>query len=307
VAPHELGAQTSGAVGSKRSGRARPRTRTGSVVFEWRVLGLIGIATGLVAVALLGPLVGGVVEYRVSETVRNQAIGLDAVSLCLVAPLSIVAAALVARRLPLGSVLGLGIGAYTSYMFVQYVVGPDYAHLPGNNERLFPLALVLFVCGWWVALSAWRSIGDEELPLSERQTRLVGRYVLPLLALLAFGRYLPTLADWMSSTPTDKGYLSAPNFGWAIALLDLGVFLPLTVTACVALLRRRAWAAKALYAVTGWFGLVGPAVAAMAITMVENGDPNASTGNAVLMSVLGLAFLALSLVVYRPLLRHRDG
>lgn len=61
------------------------------------------------------------------------------------------------------------------------------------------------------------------------------------------------------------------------------------------------------YTVTGWFGLVGPAVAAMAITMVANGDPNASTGTALFMSLLGLSFLALSLVVYRPLLRHRDG
>jgi hypothetical protein len=29
----------------------------------------------------LGPLVTGVVEYRVTETLRNQTIGLDAVSL----------------------------------------------------------------------------------------------------------------------------------------------------------------------------------------------------------------------------------
>lgn len=265
------------------------------------------IAFGLVAVAALGPLVSGVIDYRVTETLRNQTIGLDAVSLFVVAPLALTAAVLVGRGRLLGSVLALGIGAYTAYMFVQYILGPDYADLPGNNERLFPLALLLFVCGWAVAFSAWRSIGNQALPLSERRARLVGRYVLPLLALAAFGRYLPTLADWMSSAPKDGVYAAGPSFGWVIALLDLGIFLPLTVSACVGLHRRRPWAAKALYTVTGWFGLVGPAVAAMAITMAVNNDPNGSTGNAVFMSVLGFAFLVLGLVIYQPLLRRSHG
>jgi hypothetical protein len=52
--------------------------------------GLVGIALGLAAVALLGPLATGLVSYRVSETLRDQTIGLDAVSLFVVAPLSVV-------------------------------------------------------------------------------------------------------------------------------------------------------------------------------------------------------------------------
>ena len=47
------------------------------------VAALVAIAAGLVAVALLGPLTGGPVEYHVSETLRNQTIGLDATSLFL--------------------------------------------------------------------------------------------------------------------------------------------------------------------------------------------------------------------------------
>ncbi len=274
---------------------------------RWLAAGLAAIAFGMIAVAVLGPLVTGVIEYRVTETLRNQTIGLDAVSLLVVSPLALTTAVLVARGRVIGSVIAVAIGAYTAYMFMQYVLGPDYAHLPGNNQRVFPLALFLFVCGWAVALSAWRSIGDRELTLPERRARVIGRYALPLLALVAFGRYLPALTDWMSSTPKDKVYLAGPSFGWTIALIDLGIFLPFTVAACVGLNRRRPWATKALYAVTGWFGLVGPAVAAMAITMAVKNDPNGSTGNAVFMSVLGLAFLTLALVVYRPLVRDRRG
>jgi hypothetical protein len=192
-------------------------------------------------------------------------------------------------------------------MFLQYVVGPDYAHLPGNNERLFPLVLFLFAAGWIVVLAAWSTIDVERLPDSARRDRLIGRFLLPVLALVAFSRYVPQLMDWMSSSPEDKNYLAGPSFSWAIAMLDLGVFLPATVATCVGLVRGTRWAQKALCTVVGWFGLVGPAVAAMAITMYVNDDPIASGGNTVFMIVLGLAFLTLAVFVYWPLLRGRAG
>jgi hypothetical protein len=188
-------------------------------------------------------------------------------------------------------------------MLIQYVVGPDYTHLPGNDERLFPLMLILFALGWSVALSAWRAIDVTRLPRSERRQRLLARAVLPALACAAFLRYLPALADATSGAPQAQGYLAGPGFFWAIALLDLGVFLPLTVAACVGARRRLPWAPKALYAVVGWFGLVGPAVAAMGIAMKLNDDPTASTGNVVFMAALGLAFAACAVWVFRPLFR----
>ncbi|MDQ3888999.1 MAG: hypothetical protein M3312_00395 [Actinomycetota bacterium] len=274
---------------------------------RWLALGLLVIAAGLTAVALVGPLVAALVDYRVTETLRNQTIGLDAVSLFVVAPLALLAAFLVVRGHVAGPVLALAIGAYTAYMFVQYVLGPDYAHMRGNNERLFPLALLLFAAGWAVALTAWQAIDVERLPRSPRRDRLVGRVVLPVLALAVFGRYVPSLIDWMSSSPADKNYLAGPSFSWAIALLDLGVFLPLTAAACVGLIRGACWGQKALYAVAGWFGLVGLAVAAMANAMYVKDDPVASGANTVFMSVLGGLFLVLAVYLYRPLLAPRDA
>src|SRR3954464_15887022 len=111
----------------------RPRTAlpSGSEAFaawarRWLALGLLVIAAGLAAVALLGPLATGIIDYRVTETLRNQTIGLDAVSLFLVAPLSVFAALRVRGGYLVGPALALGIGTYTSYMAVQYIVGPDY-------------------------------------------------------------------------------------------------------------------------------------------------------------------------------------
>ena len=52
---------------------------------------------------------------------------------------------------------------------------------------------------------------------------------------------------------------------------------------------------KQLYLAIGWFGLVGPAVAAMALGMYVSDDPNASAGSTVFMAALGLSFAALAL------------
>lgn len=287
-----------------------PSTRTRDAI-ETRTQGQVGVAVGLIAigvglaiVALLGPLATEVIDYHTTETLRNQTIGLDAVSLFVVAPLSVMAALLVLRAHVAGHALALGIGAYTTYMLVQYILGPEYERLPGNNELLFPLFLVLFALGWIVALAAWNRLDAARLPRSRRRDRLVGKLVLPLLAFLAFFRYLPALPDWMSANPEDSGYLAGPTFSWAIAMLDLGVFLPATVAACVGLVCGTPWAHKALYTVVGWFGLVGPAVAAMAITMYLKDDPNASGGNVVFMTALGLAFAVFALFVFKPLFRQ---
>ncbi len=264
-------------------------------------LGLFAIAMGLGIVAVLGPLMSGAIDYRVTETLRNQTIGLDAVSLFVVVPLSVAAGLLVLRRHMAGPALALAVGAYTSYMFLQYILGPEYLLRPGNNELLFPLELVLFALGWLVAIAAWNAFGSERLPATPRRHRAIARFALPLLAFVAFSRYVPALVDVMSASPTDPGYRAGPTFFWAIATLDLGVFLPATVAACIGLARRAPWAHKALYTVVGWFGLVGPAVAAMAITMYVNDDPNASGSATVFMTALGVVFAAFALYLYRPL------
>ena len=263
--------------------------------------GLVALALGLALVSLLGPLVTGLVEYHVTETLLNQTIGLDAVSLLVVAPLAVLTAVLVARDHVAGPVLAIALGAYTTYMFLQYILGPDYLGLPGNNQILFPLYLALFTGGWAIALAGWNAADLERLPRSPRRDRVVGRFVLPALAFLVFFRYVPALADTMSADPQGAEYLAGPTFFWAIAMLDLGVFLPATVVACVGLARGAPWAHKALYAVVGWFALVGPAVAGMALTMYVNDDPNASGAGVVFMTALGLAFAVVAVVLLRPL------
>src|SRR4051794_26425784 len=220
---------------------------------RWLGVCLLGVAASLTAVSVLGPLVAGVIHWRIGPTILSQLYGLDTVSLAVVAPLAAVAGALSLRGKPLGALLGVGPAAYAVYMVPQYLLGPDYAHVAGDNERWFPLLLMVFVLGVVAAGLAWTERLMPALGGSARIEFLAGRRLLPAAATVVFIRYVPTLADWMSATPTAKDYIAGPSFSWTIALLDLGLALPATVAVCIGYRSGVPWARRGLYALTSWF------------------------------------------------------
>jgi hypothetical protein len=134
---------------------------------RWLACGLLLIAFGLATVALLGPLATGAVDYRVTETLRNQTIGLDAASLLVVAPLATAAALLVRRGHVADKALALGIGAYTSYMVLQYAVGPQYESCPATTSGSFRSA----PCSSPVAGSSRWRLGALSTPPASRCSR----------------------------------------------------------------------------------------------------------------------------------------
>jgi hypothetical protein len=286
--------------------KVRGTTAAPAAGYGWLGIGLLGLGVGLAVLSALGPLLLGVIDYRVTETYRNETIGLDAVSLALVAPAAIAVGVLALRRHASAPVLALGPAAYSAYMLVQYVLGPQYLRLPGNNERFFPLYLALFVLASAIGIRAWNSIDRGRLPaLDARRARLLGRFVLPLVAVAVFARYIPALLDATSRKPTAADYSAGPTFFWTIALLDIGIGLPTLVVACFGLLHGRAWAPKALWIVVAWLALVVPAVAGMATAMYINDDPNASLSLLAIMGGLAIGLVALAVFVFRPLFTAR--
>jgi hypothetical protein len=79
-------------------------------VDHWLGAGLIALGAGLAVNSVLGPLAFGIVDYPLSETLRNQTLGVEAVSLLVVAPLSVVIGVL-ARRGHRAAPYGVGIRA----------------------------------------------------------------------------------------------------------------------------------------------------------------------------------------------------
>jgi hypothetical protein len=262
--------------------------------------GLIALGIGLAVNSLMGPFGFGAVDYPLSETLHNQTIGLDAVSLLLVTPVSLAVGILARRGHRAAPYVAVSIGAYTAYMFVQYIVGPSYLSYP----RILPLQLSLFVLGWAVAFRAWYISRSTEPLLTPG--RLSRRHAIALFAFAGFVilRYAPALGGVVAGDPIPPDAVGDPAMFWTIVLMDLGIFVPLSLAAGVGLHRGRMWAPGALYAAAGWFLLVTTAVAAMAITMLVNDDPHAAAGQVVMFAVTELLVIAYVTVLYRPLLRR---
>ena len=84
----------------------------------------------------------------------------------------------------------------------------------------------------------------------------------------------------------------------------LGIVVPAAIVSGIALLRATRWARKAAYAVIAWFSLVPASIAAMAVTMVVNDDPNADTATTWVFVVAAALFTAGAAVLFRPLFHH---
>jgi hypothetical protein len=261
------------------------------------------LAAGLALNTALGPLGLDVIGYGLSESLHNQLVGLDGASLLLVVPVTAAAGVLAWRGRAAGPVLALGAATYTSYMFVQYLIGPGYERYPGA----LTLHLGLFVLGGVITVAAWSDLRPTELPaMTERQRRARARVLVGLAAFVVL-RYLPPILGSFSSEPLTDEFRDEPAFFWTILLMDLGIVVPCALAASVVVRRGGAVAGKALYATVGWFALVPPSVAAMALTIVVNDDPNASAASMVLFVAAAIVFAAFATRVFRPLLGSQRG
>ena len=271
--------------------------------FAWLVSGLCILAAGLVLNTALGPLFSGAIRYHYAESLTNQGIAVDAVAL-IAALIAIVAALLVRKQRPAGPVLAFVPATFAAYMAPQYIVGPDYLGLPGNNEQFFLLHIALLVVATAVILTAWRSIDPDLLvPRSTPSDRRRSWVMVGLAAFIALGRWLPSVLDLMSGQPSLPEYLDNPTAHLLIGTLDLGLVVPAALAAAIGLRVGARWGRTAAYALIGWFALVPASVAAMSITMQINNDPNADPVMTALFLTAAFAFSAGALLLYRPLFR----
>ena len=156
----------------------------------WLVYALFTLSAGLVVNTVLGPLLTGTITYHYSESLINQATALDAVALA-AATVAVLAAVLVIRGHRAGPVLAFIPATLTAYMAPQYVIGPDYLGLPGNNEQYFLLHLGMFILGLAVIVTAWGAVDRERLaPQGRASDRRRMWVMLGVAAFIALGAVL---------------------------------------------------------------------------------------------------------------------
>jgi hypothetical protein len=266
--------------------------------------GLLALAAVIATIAVLGPFLANVIRYRTSATTLNQIIGGDAAALLVMAPICVIAGVLALRAHPAAPVLALAPACYAVYTYTQLIVGQEYLRLPGNNERFFPLLLGGFLLGGAIAVAAWTAIDPLRLPAPGNGLRRLTVAVLAAVAVFLVGQHLPSLVDALRDTPTVVGYVSSPTPFWLVKLMDLGIVVPLAGATAIGLARGRPWARRSAFAILGAYTLLGASVAGMAITMLINGDPDASAGITAGFILFTLAFAALTGAQYRALARH---
>ena len=258
----------------------------------WQLL----LSAVLLLNSLLGPLVLGVVSYPITGSTENQLIGLELVTLFLVVPWAAVAGVAALRGHASAPVLGFAPAAYAAYMFVQYVLGPEY-----DRSSVTVLAQVgIFVLAAGLTVASWSLSQATPVPVLRAAQRTRNGWGLLALAAFVLLRYTGTIRGAFSGEPLGAELAEEPTFFWSIVLLDLGIVVPCTVAAGVALLRGASVGRRALYAVVGWFALVPPSVASMALVMWVRDDPHASLATVVLLGVASIAFGAFAWHTLRP-------
>jgi hypothetical protein len=269
-----------------------------------RQLGALGVllilmAIGLVFNALLGPAFGNLMHYPFSATMRSQTIGLELFSLLVLAPLVFWIGLRAWRGHQAAAPLSIGPAAFGVYMYTQYVIGPGYSSYPPQVL----LHLAMFVLSGAILCLAWVQM-HWLAPLAPRAGRLWSA-VLAFLVIFIILRYLDPLVKMvLGGGQMGPEFVADIAMYWTIFFLDLGIIVPLTMATAVGLLQGMPWASRALYAVIGWFALVPPAVALMAIVMLWNNDPFADVVTVLILVASALVFGWLAYQLYRPLLRR---
>ena len=259
---------------------------------RWLGFGMVSLGLGLALNTILGPLFLALISYPFTLTVYYETLGLEAVSLVLIAPLAVAAGTLVLRGHRAGAVLALGPAGYAVYMLLQYVVGPQYT----TYQPSIAFHLVLFVMSAWLLLRAWTACDMGSLPALSRRWAAVTF----LLAAFVVSRWLPAFAGMINSESVPAAGQDLTMF-WSIFLLDMGMIVPATIATGMALLLRERWATKGLFGIIGWFALVPPSVAAMSIVKLVSGDPLASAADTIVFVIVTLIFWSLFAWLFRRL------
>ena len=229
---------------------------------------------------------------------ENQLIGLELVTMFLVVPWAAWAGVAALRGHSAAPVLGFAPAAYAAYMFVQYVLGPEYTRY--SVTALAQLGIVILAAA--LTLASWSLSRTAPLPAIRAAQRTRTGLVLFALAAFVLLRYTGAILGAFAGELIGSEFAEERTFFWSIFLLDLGIVVPCTIAAGLALMRGAEVGQRALYAVVGWFALVPPSVAAMALVMWVKDDPHASLQTVVMLGVASLVFGAFAWHTLRPLL-----
>lgn len=248
-------------------------------------------AVVLTAVALLGPLGLGEIQYKASQSGIWQIEGADIVNLVLIVPILLVGGAL--------HILGRSSSRYfliltpITLMYTGLTLGigqewsnPEYS---GNPEQYIWLFLALVIGGLVLLIGSMPLFTEKDAPEFKMKGLRIYVAVMSLFLILFTWMWVSEIASVVSMGDTASGsYSAAPGTFWTVRFLDLGITIPLGFIALALLLTKPKKAYSMVLLFFGFFVTLGSAVLSMGIVMTVNGDPEAQAGALPIFGVLAL-------------------
>src|SRR5690606_3146505 len=213
---------------------------------------------------VLGPLVTGMIRFRLPDAAVNQYVGGEIVTMFIAAPALIAAGVLWLRNHRLAPVIAIGPAAYTVYTFITAIVGQEYGRYDGNVENAFFLYAGLVLGGWLLVVLAGLDLLMANVPTMPDGLRNVTAGVFLVIAAFFALAWVGQIAQVYGGERSDA-YLESPTLFWLIKLMDLGFLLPLFATTGVAMLRGQRLATTLAYGMVSYAVCMAAAVLGMAI------------------------------------------
>jgi len=251
------------------------------------------LALGVVAAAILGPLVLGVIEFHLPEMLVNQYLGGEVATVVVAAPMLVSAGVLWLRDDPVAPVLAFGPAVYTVYTFVTAVVGQEYLLYEGNAERAFPLYAALIAGGLAVAAWSGAEIVRQPAPALNGALRRATAGIF-LAVVLFFALSWSSQIAQVYRGELSTGYVEGPTLFWLIKLMDLAFLLPAFAVIGAGVLRRNRLATRVAYGAVSYAMCMVTAVLGMAVAMWLKDDPSASVAMIAFLVPVTIGFVALA-------------
>ena len=247
-------------------------------LIPWYIVGITAIisAVALITIAVLGPAMLGVIQYRTSQSGIWQTQAFDITGIILLAPLLLVGG--ISQLLKRDSAKYFLVLTPITLMYtgLEYGLAQEWSNTTytGNSEAYSGLFLTLVVAGLILLVGSLSRFTRNDAPNFKTKWLKVYVGIMAAFLLMFMVMWSSQLFEVMATGNTSAGdYLTAPTAWWVTKFFDLGITIPVGFLALLLLLSkpRRVYPIVLLF--FGFFITLGTAVNASAIVEVANSDP----------------------------------
>ena len=254
----------------------------GVIVFA-AFLGAVLVAT----LAILGPLVLGVVRYPTSASGTYQAMGVDATNLIIMVPVLLLGGILLLFRRPSAKYFLILAPVTLFSLALEAGAGEEWSLYAGNAERFVWLYIPEVIVALVLLVGVFPMFSERDAPAFPRRGLRIYVAIVTLLLVVFTAMWLQEIVQVATTGNTASGsYANSPTAFWMVRFMDLGITIPLGFLGMYLLWTKPTKAYALVLLFFGFFVTMGTTVTAIGLVMFLNHDPEAQAGALVIFPLL---------------------